>query len=244
MRRTTQRYHTLDSATTKIIVHGNSYTAGLGASPLPASRWTNVAQALPALKGVPIDNRGVSAQTIRTLGHGTPSTMMQTGPSQVDAQLVAGKLNILVAWEGVNEYAQNGLDPDAVFDAYREYCLARRAAAAAAGKRLYIIVGDTTPGRSSTGTNPDSVTRNLGRARTNFLLRTGYQEFSDQYHPINDYEPFATLFRNGTFTVPEFQASGWWVRSDLGATDYSHFGNLGYAGLAQIWSYAFTRIRA
>ncbi len=96
----------------KVLVHGNSLAAGVGASSA-ANYWPAQmnAQSPFAGKGIIVENHGVGGQSISVdAGNGT---MMTSGPSAIDANLVAGKTNILIAHEIINEIKVNGFNRQA-----------------------------------------------------------------------------------------------------------------------------------
>ncbi|QJE03052.1 SGNH/GDSL hydrolase family protein [Massilia forsythiae] len=92
-----QRY---SGAGVNVVFDGNSLVAGFQASSQAKSTPSQMA-ALPPLSGaVSVTNIGVSGQTI--------NQMRGRGSQYADGAYVAGKKNILLAWEGTNTVCNNG----------------------------------------------------------------------------------------------------------------------------------------
>lgn len=228
----------------KIIVHSNSLSYGVGSSS-NAARWPDVAATLAPLQGsgITIVNNSVSAQSISTLGT-APSTMMGTAAAAVDNVLDPAKLNVLVAWEGINELTQNGINAAACLASYEAYFAARRAAATAAGARLWIIVGTSTPAQSASLSNSQMIARNEAFKAVNAALRDNYRALgADDCCDVAGAEPFDTIFRNGDYSAAAFRAARVYTRSDGAADDNIHFGDAGYRITAHAFAHAFKRVR-
>jgi len=218
------------SATVNVVCHGNSLTIGIGASSAAAC-WPAVMAGLFPLQGTGITpiNAGVSGQTISVSGGN--GDMTNTGPTAVDAQLVAGRTNILFALEFTNELGLNGVSAAAAYAAWKACLLARKAAAAAAGKTLKIFTMTCPPAYT---TYPvDNTTYNNAIRTVNAQMRLDYRSYSDKLVDLAAWIPqMAAIFAAGTYTQAEFIAAGIWSRSDAVANDYTHFGDSGYALIA------------
>lgn len=120
--------HNKISGIGKIICDGNSLTAGgyggLSYPELLSRRFVSVKNAIPVV------NIGVGGQQT--------SQMATDAPMQIDSQWVADKINVLIAWEIGNDIYYNN-DVPAACIRFKNYCLARKAAALASGIELKII---------------------------------------------------------------------------------------------------------
>jgi lysophospholipase L1-like esterase len=215
-----------------ILAHGNSLTAGVGAgASANAARWTDVAA---ARLGIVVANYGVGGQSIQG--------MKSTAPTVIDANLQAGKLNVLVAWEFTNEVSTNGRDPVAAHNQWVSYCNARRAAALAAGKKLYIItVGLIPAGAGATSAITDA--RMAAMIAANNLLRANYRAYSDQFVDLASMEPFKSLYAGGDWSTSAFDSASVYHRSDGTADDRVHLGDAGYAMVGRAIAQAIKRVR-
>lgn len=237
----------ISPADTVIIAHGNSLTAGAGASSA-ANYWPALAATLAPLvdTGAAIINKGVGGQAIKNdSGSGT---MIATGPAAVDAELVAGKVNILAALEYTNEMKAVSNDAAVAHAAMKEYCLARRAAAAAAGKVLRILVATAPPAGADPLVNGGSQQARIDARcnaikAANQLMREQYRDYADCLCDLAMLAPFKAIFDSGVYTQEAFQASGLWAMSNGQPDDYTHFGDSGYLFIAQAFARAIARVR-
>ena len=220
----------ITSSAMNIVAHGNSLTAGTGTSGNSA-RWTDVAA---AILGIGVNNQGIGGQTIQA--------MKTSAPTAVDANLQAGKLNVLVGWEFTNEVSTNGRDAAAAHTQWASYCTARRAAAAAAGKKLYIItVGLIPAGAGATPTITND--RMAAMMAADDLLRKNYRSYSNQFVDLAAHEPWKSLYAGGDWSTTAFNAAGVYHRSDGTPDDRVHMGDSGYARVGQIIAQAIKRVR-
>lgn len=235
------------SASMAILAHGNSLTAGVGASS-SANYWpAQMALVAPVLgSGITPNNQGVGGQSISVdAGAGT---MASTAASAIDANLAAGKINVLIALEYTNELKPNGNNAAAAHAAMKAYCLARKAAATSAGKQLRIIVGTCPPAGADPLVNGATAkaridARNSAIIAANALTRAQYRDYADVLWDLAMEEPFKTIFANGVFTNAVFQAAGIWAMSDGSPDDYTHFGDSGYQLMGQSAARAIARVR-
>ena len=220
----------ITTARMNIIAHGNSLTAGSGASSA-AAQWTAVAQ---GILGIGVNNQGIGGQSIQG--------MKTTAPSAVDANLQANKLNVLVGWEFTNEVSTNGRDAGAAHTQWASYCNARRAAAAAAGRKLYIITVGLIP--AGAGASPAATSERMAAmTAADGLLRKSYRSYSDQFVDLSANEPWKSLCAGGDWSTTAFDRAGVYHRSDGIADDRVHMGDSGYARVGQIIAQAIKRVR-
>lgn len=239
MRRTNFPRQRITSATVKIICHGNSHTAGEGASST-STRWTAMMQTFMPLAGtgVTVINSGIPGQST--------SEMIDNAPTAVDAHLDPTKLNILFGQEGGNEMAANGRNATAAHTKWVQYCNARRAAAAAANARLVIItigIHPTAAGATEAITNQ----RMAANILYNQLLRANYRKYCDLLLDMESHEPFLTLKNNGDWSEAAFDATGMYNQltdGDGTANDRVHLGNTGHRREGQAAAHAISRVRA
>ncbi len=220
----------ITSAAMNVLAHGNSLTAGTGTSS-NAARWTDVAQ---GLLGIAVANNGVGGQSIQG--------MKTTATSVIDPNLAAGKLNVLIGWEFTNEVSTNGRDAAAAHAQWVSYCNSRRAAAASAGRSLYIITVGLIPAAAGT-TTTISNERMAAMIAANNLLRANYRSYSDQFVDLAAHEPWKSLYAGGDWSTTAFDAAGVYHRSDGTADDRVHMGDSGYALVGQIIAQAIKRVR-
>ena len=228
----------------RAIAHGNSLTAGTGSSAFEMWWTSQMKNYAPMLNsGASVYNRGVGGQSIKVdAGWGT---MLNTGASAIDATLSATQRNVLMVLEYTNELKANGFNAAAAHDAMAEYCAARRAAAASAGKDLYIIVGTCPPaGGDPTGGGQTAIdARNNAMIATNALTRANYRDYADQLWDLAGEPVFAEIFANGDFSADVFINAKIWNRSDGVAIDKTHFGDSGYALIGKSAARAIARVR-
>lgn len=130
-----------------VICHGNSLTVGTGA-PAGQDYVTQLNGMAPlAGSGLAAANKGVGGQSIN-IPSAPGGDMMTSGPSNVDALLVAGKTNVLIAWEGTNQLVNGGANAATAAAAMQAYVAARLAAASTAGKKLRVLLLTMPPGYS------------------------------------------------------------------------------------------------
>lgn len=221
----------------KIIAHGNSLVQGTGngASGSSAS-WPAVMNTLAPLAGagVTVLNRGVGGQGI--------TQMLTSAPTAVDANLDTTKLNVLMAWEFTNEVRTNGYNIQLAMEKWSQYCNERRAAAATAGARLFIVTMTCIPAASAS-TQADRNARARAMNAVNVAMRANYRSYADAILDIGAIEPFATLFQNDVWTQAVFDAVPEYLRSDNGVVDSVHLGDAGYARVAAAAARAVLRVR-
>jgi hypothetical protein len=184
--------------------------------------------------GVTMVNTGIGGQSI--------TAMIGNAATAVDAHLDATKLNILFGQEFGNEMASNGRNAVAAHDKWVTYCNARRAAAAAAGKRLYIITVGLHP-TGAAATYADTLARVASVKAANALIRANYRDYCDQFIDLGEFSPFKELFAGGSFLEADFQACGMYSRNDGVALDRVHMGNAGHLLVGSIAAHALKRVR-
>lgn len=226
-------------------IHGNSLGAGAGAS-APSKWWPAVMSTLPPLAGksVTVRNRSVGGMSFLATDGSTPSSMMTTAPSEIDAALSSTALNVLFVHEFINELRVNGRNATAAFNACVQYCQARRTAASNAGKKLAIVICTTTPTASdSGGLGQDYINSRMNALiQCNAWIREQYRSFADVLCDVAAYAPFQGLYDGGVWTPAVFSAAGVYNRSDGGTNDWAHLGDSGYAILAEAGALALTKV--
>ena len=224
-------------------IHGNSLGAGVGAS-APSKWWPAVMSTLPPLAGqsVTVRNRSVGGMSFYALDGMTPTNMATTAPAEIDAALSSAALNVLFVHEFINELRANGNNATAAFDECKKYCLARKASAAAAGKRLSIVICTTTPVRAG-ATDALINARMAGIIQTNTWLREQYRDFSDVLCDVAMWEPFRSLIAGGDWSTSAFSDAQVFNKSDGNPPDWAHLGDAGYAILAKAGALALAKVR-
>lgn len=222
-----------------LICDGNSLTAGVGASGSSAY-WPAVANSLSPTAGLGVTptNVAVAGQGIATIDGGGPaSSMTSRGAAQVDANLVSAKMNILAAWEFTNEVKYLAGDAATAHANMKAYCLARRAAAASAGKTLRIVVATAIPALYGSQTQGTINAWNAALQTANTLMRQQFRSYADVLCDIAGYAPFAGLFAAGDFTATPFDATG------VYSGDRVHLNDAGYLLVGRAFARAFARVR-
>lgn len=223
---------TLNGSSINVICAGNSHVAGEGSSST-ANRWTDVM--MRSFTGISMVNVGIGGQSIQS--------MIDNAATQVDNRLVAGKINVLFAQEFGNEMAANGRDANAAHAKWVTYCNGRKAAAASAGKKLFIVTVGLHP-TGAAATYPETLARIASVQQANALIRENYREYCDLFMDLGALEPFAGLFAGGVYTEAAFAATGMYNRSDGVPLDRVHMGDDGHARTGWLAVQAFRRIRA
>lgn len=237
MRRNTYPRARVAGAAMKIIAHGNSLVQGTnnGASGGTAA-WPAVMNTLAPLAGagVTVLNRGVGGQGI--------TQMLSSAATAVDANLDPTKLNVLMAWEFTNEVRTNGYNIPAAMEKWAQYCNERRAAAATANARLFIVTMTCIPAASA-ASQADRNARARAMNAVNVAMRANFRSYADAILDIAAVEPFATLFQNDVWTQAVFDAVPEYLRSDNGVVDSVHLGDAGYARVAAAAARSVLRVR-
>lgn len=233
----------LAAADVQIIVHANSVGAGVGAS-APSKWWPAVANTKAPLAGLGITTTNRSVPGMGIVTNSGASTMTVTAPTSVDPLFDPDKLNVLVIHEFINELKGNGFNATAAITAWRNYCAARRAAAEAAGARLFIITMTTTPaGAAPAGEGQSWVdSRMAAIVQCNDMMRRDFRDYADALCDVAAYPPFAAMYQAGDWTPAAFSASGMYDMHNS-ADDWTHLGDAGYEVMATAAAAAYQRIR-
>lgn len=222
-------------ATTSMLVVGNSHPAGEGSSNTVTHGWPGVMMSqLPA--GLTMVNEAIAGQRIQS--------MIDNISTQVYANLVANKLNIIFAQEFGNELSNNGRNVQAAYAKWVSYCNSIRTYAAANNRKVYIISVGMHPTAGVEGTPPaDSLARIESVLAVNVLLRENYPQFCDQFADLGRFSPFKELFEGGDYSMEAFIATGMYNRAN-GVVDRVHFGDAGHARVGGIMADAARHVRA
>lgn len=234
-------------ATDVVVVDANSLAAGLGTS-------NGTTKAYPALlpstaplagTGVVVQNRSESGRSIVTLGT-APSTLQGTRAAAV-AAMVAGKRNLLITHEVVNELTQNGNNVDTTMTGLWQFLTDIRADATAAGKQMQALLLTCEIGRTSALSEPALLDRIEAVKECNRRIRVGYRQYVEYLGDMAWEYPWKGIEDAGDYSAAAFAAVNAvlpiWTRNDGGPLDYLHYGDYGQAYRTKIISRYLKRIR-
>lgn len=234
----------ITAATMNLMGHGNSLMFGAGTSSA-SKRWLSQMLLLPpfAGKGMTVRNAGVAGMGIST--NSGAGTMTASAPTSIDPYYDPAKLNVLFLHEFINDLKGNSNNVSMSLNGFASYVAARRAAAASAGAKLFVIAMTTTPaGAAPAGQGQAWVNaRMTAIAACNAAMRAEPRRYCDLLVDIAAMEPFASMYAANVWTPAAFQATGLWAISDGSGDDYTHFGDSGYARMAAVAALAAPRIR-
>lgn len=212
-------------ASVNIVCDGNSLTAGVGGYP-----WPNGLKTRTGFTTCTITGLGVSGQTTRQMNglDGQPS-------SDVDGAFVAGKTNVLVAWEGTNSICNVNRTAAQAAQDMADYIAARQAYVAAnrPGERPWIVlIGTCLPRQTALGqaqTTAQNADPLLGLDAYNALLRANYRSMGAK--GLFDVRQAGSPFNIADYNYATFEAlatsSGLWSTTDA-ANDHIHLRGAGY----------------
>jgi|GEM_PF-6722948 len=239
----------ITGANLKIIWDGNSIGYGTGSSN-PATKAPSARLGLYApLQGlsVPVSNIAVAGQSLITLGT-APSTMVGRISGNLAPALAAGRLNVVVCHEMVNELVMNSNNVTTTINGWKTYATNVRAAAAAAGKQVQLMLLTTEAGRAGTQTDAQIIARNAARKQCNEIIRRDFRTMGFDYVvDVARMYPFSRIEDADDYSASAFAA--WnaqlslWTKSDASAIDYLHYGDVGSDYKAQLVAPAFRRLR-
>lgn len=227
------------SASANIVFHGNSLIYGQSGATVPTGAMPYQVQRMPPINNqVTCINKGVNGQSWAG---------MRTTGSEVDALFVAGKSNVLVAWEGHNSQFGEGKTPAQAFADCQAYCADRLAA-----RPGWLILHMTTiPAYYQSWTDSDSATGNAKLEAYNDLLRAGWRGTGAKGLVETRQSGSAFLFANylrTTFAAANIAGQSIWSPNDqqggggTGQNQFVHPSDIGYMALAQMVSVALRRI--
>lgn len=225
----------LPSSSLKIIWDGNSIGYGTGTSdPTTKAPSARLADYAPiAGSGVTVANIAVAGQSVITLGT-APSTMVARVSTALVPQLAAGKLNLVICHEDVNELVQNSNNVTTAINGWKSYTAAIRAGAASAGKQVQIMRLTAEAGRASTQTDAQIIARNACRKAINDIVRRDFRAMGFDYLcDIARMYPYAQIEDADDYSAAAFAVwnarLGFWNKDDGQGIDYLHQGNAGSA---------------
>lgn len=218
-------------ANTIMVIDGNSLVAGVGASGATKYMSAQLQAMAPISNVVTITNKGVGGQTIDN---------MITAGFNIDALYVAGKKNILLAWEGTNQIISNNITGAAAGVKMGNYVAARLAANA--GWKIVLI--GTIP-RQSVG----AYTQNVGGVNGANAELIAYDNYlRDNWRAMGAKE-FITLRNAGSiFVLPDYTSGSFenppYINYEAAgeSTAHIHLNDLGYNAVAQIVAAALRRL--
>ena len=204
-----------------VVFDGNSLVAGQGAS--------SGAFFLPALIGglspisgaFAVTNLGVGAQTTRMMNG------LDTGSAaDVDGAFVAGKLNILFAWEGTNDVELTALTGLQAASDMTDYIAARKAA-----HPWVVILLTTLPRQKSGQTQPQIVAANAELDSYNAYLLANYVSMGAT--AVVDVRQIGSPFRFTDYTTASFDAvAPTYYSAAESSGSYTHLRDAGYVVIA------------
>lgn len=226
---------TLLDSTLQIIWHGNSLVFGQGSS--PGNRVTDqFARLFPFTNSiVNVVNAGSGGR--RILAPGAAGNMVDDGPGSVDNRLSATKTTLLICYEMTNELTANGDDPVLCWKAWIAYCSARRAAAAAAGRQLRILLMTCVPYAGGT-TDASINAKNQVVLAANNIMRARWSDQADYFFDMAEYKDFGAInaaarANGGIYTKAMLVNSPVFQGLTGQSPDQVHFGDYGYGVMAQ-----------
>jgi hypothetical protein len=234
----------INSTAVKILVDGNSTDYGVGASST-ASTWPELLKGLAPLVGqnVTVQNLAVGGKAITNVG-GNTNNLMADRTALINAMSSTAH-NIAIFSEFINELRLNSINAQAAYDAFVTYCLTVKSEAAAANKKLSIIIRTTTPaGAAPDGQGQSWIdSRMAAITQCNQWMRTKYRDFADGISDVAMSPPFRAMYEAGIWTPAAFNLAGVYTRSDGQPKDNTHMGDSGNLCIAQPCALAITRVR-
>jgi lysophospholipase L1-like esterase len=206
----------IDLTGAKLICDGNSLTKGDHASNELTTSYPAILQGLVNSYGATVYNKGVNGQTTQQ--------MEADAATDIYPLFASGVENILIPYEGGNDFYFNNIDATTTYNHLVTYCNNARAAAIAAGKRLKIIIV-TIPyrdaqfvnsGYSSSGKSDADY--NTQRLAVNALIMANFPTFADGVFDIASHSGF---------TQSTFLTGGYYYLDRIHQNDagYSYFAN-------------------
>lgn len=210
--------------TVKITCDGNSLTDGHGdGTPYP----TQLAALAPLNGAVAISNVGISGQI---------TTAMASSAADVNGAYVAGKTNVLIAWEGLNSLQL--VTPRQAADDMNAYIAARLAL-----HPDYLVMLLTCPPRQYGNSEAEDIAKNALIEQYNTYLRAEYRSWGVKV--LMDVRQTGSFLNLPDYTRATFAASGaagWWAAAEIGTNNLTHYSTQGYAAIAQMVATALRRM--
>ena len=211
------------AATANIVFDGNSLTAGVGGGPYPGY----VTSMAPLNGVVTTTNCGINGQTT--------SAMM--GATDVDGAWVAGKTNVLVAWEGTNSIAGGGRTAAQAAQDMADYITARQAV-----HPWRVLLLTCLPRQDGAG-QAQTTALNASLDAYNTILRNTYRAMGARM--LVDIRAASSQFNLADYQMATFEtaaAGGLWAAGETG--NHIHLSNAGYFQVAQKVADALKRLPA
>lgn len=215
-----------------ITADGNSLVYGDG-STNGRSFPVQLAEMAPIRGRLPITNLGINGQR---------TTQMTSSASDVNAAYQAGKDNVLIVWEAVNDILGAGSSAQQAYTNMRAYIQARLATNTSNPWRIVLMnLAPFYPGDSSSDSYVPTINQRF--MDYNQLIRDNQAAMG--YEALVDVRQEGSPFAIGNFERATFKASSYQryfkVESD---NKLLHFNNLGYAEIAKMVAATLRRLPA
>lgn len=235
---------TINSTAIKVIVEGNSTDFGVGASNT-ANTWPELLKSQAPLSGksITVQNLAVGGKAITNVG-GNTNNLTADKTSLINA-MSATAHNIVFVSEFINELRLNNINAQSAYDAMVTYCLAVKSEAAAANKKLSLVIRTTTPaGAAPAGEGQPWINSRMAAiVQCNQWIRTRYRDFADVLFDIAMLAPFRAMYEANIWTPAAFDLAGVYQLSNGDPKDNTHMGDSGNLVIAKGGALAVTRIR-
>jgi lysophospholipase L1-like esterase len=215
------------SATTNVVIEGNSLVQGNGATSSVTSMPGRVQTIPPVSSNLTVSNRGVNGWNIDNLAGNSAA---------IDALYVAGKKNVLVIWEGTNQIFGVGTSAAATISRMQSLVSARLAA------HPWSIVLVTTLPRESDYSGATLIAKNNDLITYNNALLANYRAWGAK--ACVDVRQAGSPFANVTspYADSNFDSVGN-IWDPAGGVGYRvHLNDAGYLLVAQMVSAALRRL--
>jgi hypothetical protein len=213
------------SSAVKITCDGNSLTNGHGdGTPYP----TQLAALSPLSGAVTVANLGISGQVTEA---------MTSSAADVNAEYVAGKTNVLIAWEGINSL-NNSDTPRQAADAMWAYIAARLAL-----HPDYLVMLMIAPPRQLGVSEANDIAFNALTDQYNVILKNEWRANGVKF--LLDIRQAGSFLNLPDYTRATFAASGaqgWWAPAEVGTNGLTHYSTQGYGAVAQMVATALRRM--
>lgn len=200
-------------ANVNIVCDGNSLTAGVGGYP-----WPNGLKIRTGFTAPSYVNVGVSGQTTQQMnGVGADVT-------DVNGAWVAGKTNVLVAWEGTNSICNVGRTAAQAAQDMADYIAARKAV-----HPWIVLIGTCLPRQTNNG-QAATTSQNAVLDAYNALLRANYRAYGAK--GLFDVRQAGSPFNVADYQMATFEtaaAGGLWAAGETG--NHIHLSSAGYDAL-------------
>jgi lysophospholipase L1-like esterase len=222
------------AANTTVTCDGNSITAGIVHTSGPAAYYPAQLSALAPISGqVTATNLGISGQTTRQMnGLDGGST------SDVDGAYVAGKKNVLIAWEGTNSIDVAGRTGAQTAQDMADYVAARLAI----HSDWIIVVMTTLPLIRGAWSQATTDANNATVEAANNIMRANYRAWGAK--AMIDVRTPGTPFAPPDYTLASFEAASvlpYWSANESAGT-HIHLNDAGMTYIANLCAATLRRL--